>query len=266
MNKMLVAVFNNEPAAYEGLSALRDLHRDGDISLFADEILVKDRSGTVSVKQEADKGPVGTALGMMTGSMLGLLGGPVGLAAGATAGGLSGALYDLNKTGVDADFVDEVARLLLPGRAAVVADIDETWVTPVNARMQQLGGHVFRRQRSAVVEDQLARDSANFKAEWQHLKDELAQGNAADRAAIQQEIAAEKKRIEAAQARAKERATQLKSDIDAKVASLKEQKKKAAAQQQAKIDQRIADLQADYAARNSKLQQAQELTREALIG
>lgn len=30
MNKMIVAVFNNETAAFEGLSALKDLHKDGD--------------------------------------------------------------------------------------------------------------------------------------------------------------------------------------------------------------------------------------------
>jgi hypothetical protein len=35
MNKMLVAVFDREDAAFEGLSALKDLHRDGDISLYS---------------------------------------------------------------------------------------------------------------------------------------------------------------------------------------------------------------------------------------
>ena len=119
MNKMLVAVFNNETAAYQGLSALKDLHKDGDISLYATAVVAKDRLGAVSVKQTADEGPVGTALGMLTGSMVGLLGGPVGMAAGATAGGLTGVLYDLNKTGVDVDFVDEVSKVLLPGKAAV---------------------------------------------------------------------------------------------------------------------------------------------------
>ncbi len=33
MNKVLVAVFVGEAAAFEGLSALKELHRDGDISL-----------------------------------------------------------------------------------------------------------------------------------------------------------------------------------------------------------------------------------------
>ena len=42
MNKMLVAVFDTEPAAYEGLNALTELHADGDITLYATAVLVKD--------------------------------------------------------------------------------------------------------------------------------------------------------------------------------------------------------------------------------
>jgi uncharacterized membrane protein len=67
MNKMLVAVFDTEPAAFEGLSALRDLHREGDITLYASAVMVKDKTGKINVKQEADDGPVGTAVGLLTG-------------------------------------------------------------------------------------------------------------------------------------------------------------------------------------------------------
>jgi uncharacterized membrane protein len=56
MNKMLVAVFDTEPAAFEGLQALKDLHQDGDITLYATAVVVKDSTGAVSVKQSADQG------------------------------------------------------------------------------------------------------------------------------------------------------------------------------------------------------------------
>ena len=42
MDKMLVAVFDNETAAFDGLSALRDLHRDGYITFYAWAVIVKD--------------------------------------------------------------------------------------------------------------------------------------------------------------------------------------------------------------------------------
>ncbi|MGA2841551.1 MAG: hypothetical protein ABSG18_15475 [Steroidobacteraceae bacterium] len=48
-------------------------------------------------------------------------------------------------TEVDTDFLTDVATALTPGKYAVVADVDEDWVTPVDTRMEAVGGVVFRR-------------------------------------------------------------------------------------------------------------------------
>jgi len=73
-NKILVSVFDSEQAAFEGLTALKDLHRDGDITLYASSVIAKDPSGTGVCPPEGDKGPVGTLVGMVTGGLIGLLG------------------------------------------------------------------------------------------------------------------------------------------------------------------------------------------------
>lgn len=65
MNKMLVPVFDTEPAAYEGLSALQDLHSRGSIALYATGVITKDDSGSVLLKQADDRGPVRTVLGLV---------------------------------------------------------------------------------------------------------------------------------------------------------------------------------------------------------
>jgi uncharacterized membrane protein len=266
MNKMLVAVFNNEPAAYKGLKALKDLHDSGDITLYATSVIVKDLSGTVSVKQSADEGPVGTAAGLLTGALVGLLGGPVGAAAGAYVGGLAGLFYDVNQSGVDIQFVDDVSEVLLPGRAAVIADVEETWTTPINTKIHPLGGILFRRERSQVAEDQIARDNAAFDAELQQLDDELAQASAENKAAVKQQIDSIKKKIEANRAKSKARIEQLKTETDAKVATLKEQMKTATAEQKANIEKNMADLKADAETRHTKLKEAAKLTKEAMAG
>ena len=92
MNKMLITIFDTETDAYEGLRALKELHRAGDLTVYATAVIVKDASGKVAVQQAADGGPIGTGLGMLTGSLIGLLGGPVGAAIGVTTGGLAGML------------------------------------------------------------------------------------------------------------------------------------------------------------------------------
>ena len=63
MNKILVAVFDTETAAYEGLSALKELNASGDITLNATAIIAKSADGTLGLRQAAEQGPGSTALG-----------------------------------------------------------------------------------------------------------------------------------------------------------------------------------------------------------
>ena len=76
MEQMVVAVFDNETAALEGLRELRDLHSEGGVSLYASAVVVKDKAGKVSVRESADQGPAGLVLGMVVGGLVGVLGGP----------------------------------------------------------------------------------------------------------------------------------------------------------------------------------------------
>jgi uncharacterized membrane protein len=264
MNKMLVAVFGTETAAYDGLSALKDLHTRGDITLYATAVISKDSSGAISVKQTADKGPVGTALGMLTGGLAGLLAGPVGVALGFAAGGAAGLVFDLAELGIDTDFLDEVAKALSPGKTAVLAEVQETWSTPVDTRLGKLGGLVFRRLRSEVVEDQLTRESAAFATEMKQLREELAQSTAETKAAVQQEVAAAKAKLEATQTQARAKAEQAKREMETKIAALREQMNQASDRQKAQIEKRIAAVKADYGVRSAKLEQAGKLIKEAL--
>lgn len=264
MNKMLVAVFETESAAFEGLTALRNLHRDGDITLYASAVMVKDKTGKINVKQAAEEGPVGTAVGLLTGSLIGILGGPAGLAVGASLGGLTGFLFDLDKSGIGVTFLDDVTKTLTPGKSAVVVEVEESWTTPVDTRLHKLGGTVFRRLRSEVVEDQLVRERAAFEADLNALEDDLKRGAAEDRAAIQKDIEQTKKQIKATQDQAKARLNQAKAEMDARIKSLQDQAKGASDRAKARIEKRIAEVRTDFDVRSKKLNQAWTLTKEAL--
>ena len=89
MKQMVVAVFDNETAALEGLSELRNLHSEAGVSLYASAVIVKDNAGRVSVKQYADQGPAGLLLGMVVGGLVSVLGGPGAVPLGAYIGGLA---------------------------------------------------------------------------------------------------------------------------------------------------------------------------------
>jgi uncharacterized membrane protein len=264
MDKMLVVVFDSELKAYEGARVLQELQNEGSINLYAKALIARDASGKVEVKQEGDMGPVGTAVGLLTGSLIGLLGGPVGLAIGAYAGTVGGLFYDLGHLTVGEDFLYEVEKSLLPGKAAVVAEVWEEWTLPVDTRMEALGGVVFRRTSMEVVDEQIERDVTALQAELAELKAERDRATGEARAKLQAKVDAAKAKLQAAQDAIQARIEASQKETEAKIKSLQEQAAKESGERKAKREARIAELKADQKRRSDLLKQAWELTKEAL--
>ncbi|MFI5182613.1 MAG: DUF1269 domain-containing protein [Thermoanaerobaculia bacterium] len=202
---MLVVVFDNEKKAFEGESSLKQLEREGSFSIYAGAVVVKHADGTVSVKQLDDSGPIGTLAGTAVGSLIGVLGGPVGLAIGAASGLALGALYDADDIRVGSDFVDDVTKMLTPNKVAVVAEVEEEWTTPVDTRMEALGGVVFRRALWEVREKIRNEEIAAMKADLAQLKSEISKAHADRKAKLQKKIDQLEAKIEAQQKKTIER-------------------------------------------------------------
>ena len=264
MDKMIVVVFDTEPKAYEGSRALADLHREGSLAVYSAAVIAKDASGRVSTRQGADQGPVATALGMATGALIGALGGPAGLAAGTAAGAVGGSLVDFANAGVGLDFLDDISRQLRPGKAAIVAEIEEDWVTPLDARMEALGGIIYRRPRVDVVDAQMERDAAARQTELDQLQAELDRATGQAKAKLQAKVDDAKARLEAARNHAKTRVDEINRETQAKIQSLYEQASKAPGDAKARLEKRIDEIKADHQVRSEKLGQAWHLTKEAL--
>jgi uncharacterized membrane protein len=264
MNKMIVVVFNSESNAYEGSKALRELDAEGSITLYAMGVIAKDASGKVIVKEAADKGPLGTAVGLVTGSLIGLIGGPVGVAIGAGAGTFRGILYDLATVGVGEDFLSEVGERLKPGKTALVAEVEEQWTIPVDTRMEAAGGVVFRRVLGEVREALIERDSNALEAELAQLKAEYTQATGNAKIKLQAKIDAAKAKLKASHDHAEAALEADRKKMDAKIKSLQKQAAKAKGEKKAEIEVRIAEVQSEYKRRSDKLKQASELTKQAL--
>jgi uncharacterized membrane protein len=141
-------------------------------------VIHKNADGTVTVKQAEGDFPIRTLGGTAIGSLIGLLGGPVGLGIGATIGATAGLISDVDRAGVNADFLNEASAKLTPGKRAVVADVSEEWVTPVDSRMEALGGVVFRIAREHFEEERQATQAAALRAEIDQLEAEHAHAGA----------------------------------------------------------------------------------------
>lgn len=246
MEKMLVVVFDNETKAYEGSRALNQLDSEGSIAIHAEAIIGKNNNGTITVKQGDGDFPIRTVSGTAIGSLIGLLGGPAGLAVGALAGTMVGSIADLFVAGVDSDFLAEASNALTPGKYAIVADVSEEWVTPVDTRMEALNGFVFRTARQSFEEAQRAREVAEVRAEMEQLKAEHARAKAEHKAKLQAKIDGLNTRLQAKLQQARQRSEQIKNETDAKVQGL--QKKAAKAQGDAKvvINARVTEIKKQY--------------------
>jgi uncharacterized membrane protein len=227
MDRMLVVVFDNEARAYEGKSALMDLDLEGSINVFAYAVLVKNADGKVTMKQGDDQGPLGTLVGTSLGSLIGLLGGPTGLAMGAVAGLTAGGVLDLDNARIGEDFLDDVGKQLLPGKVAVVAEVEEDWITPVDERMEAIGGTVIRRAMSSVRQTVNAEEIDAMKADLAQMKAEHAKSQASRQAKLHQKIDQLESKIQAQIQKAKDR--RAKADLRAQEKARLLQAKSAAA-------------------------------------
>jgi len=226
---MLVVVFDNETKAYEGKKALTQLDNEGSISVYGYAVVAKNVDGTASIKQGDDAGPLGTLAGTALGSLIGALFGPVGLAVGATAGLTGGASFDLLNAGVGEDFIDEVSKALTQGKVAVVAEIEEDWTTPVDTRMEAIGGTVYRRALSDVTHQVNQENVAAMKADMAQLKAEHAQARADRKAKLETKINQLDSKIQDQLQKAKEQRQATERKAQAKVEILKSKAAAAAA-------------------------------------
>jgi uncharacterized membrane protein len=221
MDRMLVVVFDTESKAYEGKRALLTLENEGSIVNYAYAVVGKNADGTTTVKQSDDSGPLGTLVGTSLGSVIGLLGGPAGVAIGAAVGLLAGSTADLSNARVGDDFIDDVAKKLTPNKFAVVAEIQEDWTTPVDIRMEAIGGTVFRRALSDVKDIVNDEDIAAMKADLAQMKAEHAKSHADRKGKLQEKINQLDSKIQAQLERAKERRVAAEQRAKAKAELLK---------------------------------------------
>lgn len=185
------------------------------------------------------------------------------MAVGATAGTVTGSIYDLATLGVGEDFLAEVSQNLTPGKVAVLADASEEWVTPVDTRMDALGGIVFRSARGEFIDTMIERELAAERADLAAMKAEYKQAVGNAKAQLKTKLDAAEKKFNARRALLEERTDAIDREGEAKIKVLQEQAAKAVGEMKAKLEQRLAEERANHKARVSKLRQAWQLVKEA---
>lgn len=264
MDKFIIAIFPDEAAAYAGLQKLKGLHANGSLSLFRWAVVQKDSSGKLAVKEVGEGSAGNTIFGALLGGLVGVVGGPAGVAMGMGVGALAGAFGDLYEIEVAEDVVDQVSQELKDGGSAVVAEVFETWVTPLDVEMEAAGGVVIRETRLHVETEKGAREAETMRQELEQLRAEWARAGAERQAKVQASIDKAEAKLEASVKKIEKRLDQVDEDAERRIATLQAQVADAREEARRKIEREIAQTRADLDARRARLKEAAALARKAL--
>ena len=174
MRNYVTVVFNDRSKAYEGLHALWQLDDEEEITVLGAAVVHRDELGQFQVDTKETHPALATAAGVGLGALLGALAGPAGAAVGAakgaaigaTTGGVVGVTADVVRAGTREQAAAETGFVLGVGQSAVIADVSEDSMEPIDKRMRKLGGIVFRRAWSAVGDDMWFDDSSLYPYEY----------------------------------------------------------------------------------------------------
>jgi hypothetical protein len=178
MDRFLVVTFDSVLSARSALRSLAALDREGAIASYV-AMVVSNRDGIFERDAEPEApnhSRIGAALNRFLSAVEGNRRDPEALEA--------------EWVDVDVDFIGEVYSMLTIGRAAIVANIDEDRVTPLDTKMEALQGHVFRRARTVSTDAQLRERLSSLDAELARLDIEHANATAERRAKLEAAVRA----------------------------------------------------------------------------
>jgi uncharacterized membrane protein len=194
IHNVVVIGFDEASKSYQALSVLKDCDAQGRIELKSAALVERTPDGELRIPEGADNiALIGTVSGSLIGMLIGVLGGPVGVLVGWGAGALMGGTIDIVGVTKSEEALTALARAIPPNSTAVIASVTEPAVEVIDGEMAKLGGEVTRRP----------------------VVDVMAELEAAEEAA---DAAAR----EARRALREQRKSELSTDLDARVASLKE--------------------------------------------
>jgi uncharacterized membrane protein len=154
--QVVIAAFEEERAADEVLSQLKEAKWAGLIGIQNAAVLRRDQKDKLHIKELKDwGGGKGAAFGGTLGAILGVLTGPGILVAGAAGALIGGLAAKLRDSGFSDERLKTVGASLKPGTSAIIAIIEHKWVAEMEREMAEAGADVLTAAIAADVAGQL---------------------------------------------------------------------------------------------------------------
>jgi uncharacterized membrane protein len=165
---LVYASYDTEQGAKNAFDAMKQSQQAGAIQIESYAVLSKDQKGHVHVQSTQKTGAIA---GSVVGALVGVLGGPAGVAVGAGTGGAVGYLTG-EGVGIPHEDIDAIKDSLQPGTSAVVAVVNERWVSDAERALHE--GHA-----RSVLDQQIAGSSTDEGATTPGNQQQQNQGTGA---------------------------------------------------------------------------------------
>lgn len=143
VNRLTVLIFPDQTRIDEAIGALKTIHSERTIKMLGSAVVTKSTDGKLSVQEITEEGHGGPLIAALIGALAGLLAGPAAAVIAATGGAVIGNAADLSAEDEFNEFAANIADAVIPGGAAIIADVAEDGEGAFVATMQRLGGTVL---------------------------------------------------------------------------------------------------------------------------
>jgi len=150
--RFIVATFSDAAMARPVVSAIKELHAEGKIKIYAAVLATRDPRGELSIEEVTKRGHGATAAGAFIGGLAGFALDPIAMMLGAAGGAIVGYTAEVLHEREAAAFVEKTTGSLPPGSASAVVEIAEGDVAKF-ARSMEPFGTIFGTQSARAIPD-----------------------------------------------------------------------------------------------------------------
>jgi uncharacterized membrane protein len=137
--KLIVVTFSDATMARAAITAIKELHDESGINIYAAILATRDPGGELSIEEVTKRGHGATAVGALIGGVAGFALDPIAMMLGAAGGALVGYAAEVLHEREAAEFVEKTSGNLSPGSASAVVEIAERDATEFARSMEPFG-------------------------------------------------------------------------------------------------------------------------------
>lgn len=152
--QVVIAAFNSPDEAGEYMDAIKQGKKEGLIGIIDAAVVVKNAEGKVKITDTKERRGRGFITGSLVGGLLGLIVAPP-VAVVAAGGGIIGTLVGQLRSAPIRNEMKEIGAALTPNSSAIIAVIEHTWVSKLEAALAEAGAQVIRDSIQADIAAQL---------------------------------------------------------------------------------------------------------------